>query len=339
MSNAPTPNHPVDGISVVIVNWYSEDHLATTLAALDRQTRAPARVVIIDNGSRAPIPVERYGLGPIVARSMPGNLGFAAGNNRALFDEVDTEWVALLNPDAIPEPDWLECLARAVERHPEVAAFGSLQLCADDPGRLDGLGDVYHVSGAAWRAGYRAPAVNVPTTPVSIFAPCAAAALYRRAALVELGGFDEDYFCYFEDVDLGFRLRRQGYQCLLVPDAVVRHVGSLTSGGQQSDFAVYHGHRNLVWTFFKNMPTGLLWRYLPQHLLFNLVSVLFFSLRGQARVILRAKRDALLGLPRVWRKRAPARVASDALRVAMMSGWLAPYRRKLGVLSDTADPN
>jgi len=106
-----------------------------------------------------------------------------------------------------------------------------------------------------------------------------------------------------EDVDLGFRLRLVGYRCLYVPQSVVYHVGSGTTGGQHSDFAMYHGHRNLVWTFVKNMPGILFWMLLPLHVSLNLASIIWFALRGRGGVIWRAKRDALLGLPKMWRKR------------------------------------
>lgn len=136
-----------------------------------------------------------------------------------------------------------------------------------------------------------------------IFCPSAAAALYRRIALDQIGGFDDDYFCYVEDVDLGFRLRLAGYSAVYVPDAIVRHIGSATTGGQHSDFAVYHGHRNLVWTYIKDMPGILFWALLPLHLILNLVTVVYFGIRGQGRVILRAKWDAVVGIPKMWRKR------------------------------------
>jgi GT2 family glycosyltransferase len=136
--------------------------------------------------------------------------------------------------------------------------------------------------------------------------------LYRRQALVGVGRFDEDYFCYVEDVDLGFRLRLAGHKALYVPDAVVHHIGSATTGGQQSDFVVYHGHRNVVWTFVKDMPGLLFWLLLPLHVLMNLASILWFALRGRGGVILRAKRDALLGLPKMWRKRQAIQAARTA---------------------------
>ncbi|RZI97801.1 MAG: glycosyltransferase family 2 protein, partial [Rubrivivax sp.] len=148
--------------------------------------------------------------------------------------------------------------------------------------------------------------------PGEIFAPCAAAALYRTEVLRELGGFDESYFCYMEDLDLGFRVRLRGHTIRYVPDAVVHHVGSVSSGGRLSDFAVYHGHRNAVWTFVKNMPGALFWLALPLHLAANLAMVLRFVRLGQGRVILRAKRDALRGLRRVWSERRAVQGAREA---------------------------
>ncbi len=169
--------------------------------------------------------------------------------------------------------------------------------------QLDGTGDVYHISGYAWRY-RRGKKLNYNDLKErAIFSPCACAALYRKQAVLDVGGFDDDYFCYFEDVDLGFRLQLAGYPSQYVPNAVVDHVGSYSSGGQRSDFAVYYGHRNLVWTYVKNMPDLLFWLCLPFHLILNIVSVLYFSMRGQSRAILRAKIDAYQGLPETWKKR------------------------------------
>ncbi len=146
---------------------------------------------------------------------------------------------------------------------PEAAAWGSRQLCDHDPSVLDGTGYCCHLSGTAWRARHGQRQEPRDLRAREIFAPCAAAALYRRSVLQQLGGFDEHYFCYMEDVDLGFRLRLLGHSARYVPQAVVRHVGSATSGGQRSAFALFYGHRNMVWTFVKNMPLPLLLLLLP----------------------------------------------------------------------------
>ena len=230
------------------------------------------------------------------------NLGFAAANNRAVA-ACTTEFIALLNPDAFPDPGWLGALVEAARRYPEAAAFGSRQRLEGRPGLLDGVGDVYHMSGAAWRDGHGKPTGDRYEPDGEIFSACAAAALVRRAAFLEVGGFDEDYFCYFEDVDLGFRLRLAGYTARAVGAAEVAHVGSASTGGGESRFAVYHGKRNPVWCFVTNMPFPLLLLLLPAHLALAVYEILVFTRSGRGGEILVAKWDALRGVPRAIGKR------------------------------------
>jgi GT2 family glycosyltransferase len=118
---------------------------------------------------------------------------------------------------------------------------------------------------------------------------------------------------------------------LYVPKSVVHHVGSGTTGGKNSDFSTYHGHRNLVWTFVKNMPGALFWLLLPLHLALNMVSIVWFAFRGQRSVMWRAKRDAVAGLPKMWRKREEIqkrRVASIGTLWRVMDKRLIPIRRR-----------
>jgi len=291
-----------DSVTVVIVNWNSGNHLAKCLDKLCEQTLAPTKMIIVDNASTdgSECVVEQYQ--NITLIQAFSNLGFAGGNNLA-FKEIDTQYVALLNPDAFPEPIWLERLVEAAKKYPDVAAFGSRQMIHGSDDLIDGLGDVYQLSGLVWRSGHGCQLVPDEIQNREIFSPCAGAALYRSEPLKLAGGFDEDFFCYVEDVDLGFRLRLAGYRSMLIADAVVEHVGSASTGGKHSDFAVYHGHRNLVWTYIKNMPGWMFWALLPLHLLMNIVAIVRFSLTGQSGVIIRAKKDALLGFPKMWKKR------------------------------------
>lgn len=291
-------------VTIVIVNWNGERFLERCLAALMAQTVTPHEIILVDNASTdgSLEVVRRF---PSV-RLLPqdSNTGFARGNNLAInAAAADSVWIALLNPDTFPEPRWLEECLLSAQRNPQFNFFGSKLVNASAPLLLDGAGDAYHVSGLVWRTGHGIPASALDEFEREVFSPCAAAALYRRSALLDVGGFDEDFFCYVEDVDWGFRLRLAGYRCLYVPKSVVHHVGSGTTGGKNSDFSVYHGHRNLVWTFVKDMPGLLFWLLLPLHLVLNLASIIWFVFRGQGRVVLRAKRDALLGLPKMWRKR------------------------------------
>ena len=290
--------------TLIIVNWNSWDILSRCLEKLQAQTFQHFNVLVIDNASDQAVP---YGLlsrySNITLIQNQSNLGFAAANNQAVALLDGSEWVVLLNPDAFPEPDWLQQLVGAAKENPGYSMFASRQLMEGNRHLLDGDGDVYHISGLAWREGHGTNKDKATHEPREVFSPCAAAALYRRDAFISVCGFDENFFCYVEDVDLGFRLRLMGHRCLLWPDAVVHHMGSATSGGQQGDFAVYHGHRNLIWAYVKNMPGWLFWACLPLHLAMNFVAICVFVWRGKGRVILRAKRDALWGLPKMWRMR------------------------------------
>lgn len=302
-----------DKVSVIIVNWNGERFLKRCLLALMAQTVKPHEIILLDNASSDRSLEIARGFPSVRLMLLDRNTGFACGNNLAIkAASGESEWIALINPDAFAEPRWLEALLVAAESNLGFDVFGSKLVSAVDPKVLDGAGDAYHVSGLVWRMGHGTTIPASVNNECEVFSPCAAAALYRRSTLRESGGFDEDYFCYVEDVDLGFRLRLAGYRCLYVPQSVAHHVGSGTTGGQHSAFAMYHGHRNLVWTFVKDMPGLLFWLFLPLHLLLNLVTVGVFMARGQSKVILRAKWDAIKGLPQMWAKRKQIQAARVA---------------------------
>jgi GT2 family glycosyltransferase len=288
--------------SIIIVNWNGARVLDQCLTALMNQTFQDFEIILIDNGSTD-------GSTDQIENRFPGlrliplkeNRGFASANNLGAR-VAQGRWLALLNNDAFAQPDWLEKLMTAASDHPEFSFFASCLVSAQSPKMVDGLGDVYHISGLAWRRGHNQPLEQFKSGSLEVFGACGAAALYDREQFLIAGGFDESFFCYHEDVDLSFRLRLLGHRCLYVPEAVVHHVGSF-SYGPKNDFVVYHGHRNLVWTFFKNMPSLLLVWYLPAHLLLNLISLLWFWKCGQGKIILKAKGDAIRNLPEIRRQR------------------------------------
>ncbi|MCX7897482.1 MAG: glycosyltransferase family 2 protein [Rhodocyclaceae bacterium] len=307
--------------SVIIVNYNGGEYVLRCLAALRAQTRRDFALIVVDNASSDGSCERLAALYPearlIAARR---NLGFAGAVNLAL-KEIDTPWFALLNPDAFPDADWLANLLTAAQcASGDVAAFGSQLLSYANPQRLDGIGDAYHVSGLPWRIGHGRIKCLRDEMPREIFSPCAAAALYRTEAVRAVGGFDEALFCYLEDVDLGFRLRLTGHRCFYVPSARVAHIGSAITG-RRSDFQIYHGHRNVVRVFVKNMPSVLFWLFLPAHLAMNLITLLTLAWKGHGNAVWRAKRDALRDLPKAWR----ARQATQRLRCAPFVSLLAQF--------------
>ena len=310
-------------VAVVVVSANSRAHIRATLDAIARQTVRPRRTIVVDNASSD-------GSVDEIARDYPhvelvrleDNVGFAAANNLGARLAGDCEWIATLNPDAFPAEDWLETLLAAAAAEPDFACFGSRLVLAGDDSLLDGTGDRYHVNGFAWRRDHGSAAATVRESS-EIFSPSAAAALYRRDAFLAAGGFDEAFFCYFEDTDLAFRLRLLGHRCLYVDGAVALHVGS-ASTGRLSDFTLFHQYRNLAWTYAKDMPWPLLLAYLPQHVLFQLLLLGWGVRRRRARVVVRAQWAALRGLPAVLRRRRAVQrrrvVGARELRRSMARG-------------------
>jgi GT2 family glycosyltransferase len=326
-------------VAVILVDFNAGDLLPRALRCLQEQTRRPDRTVVVDNASTdgSAEEVERDFPDVEVLR-MGANVGFAAANNAGVAAVGDCEWVALLNTDAFAEPTWLAALLEAAADAPGAASFGSRMMRAGAPQEIDGTGDVYHVSGFAWRRDHGRVLATAPDAlrREEIFSACAAAALYRRDAYLAAGGLDERFFTYHEDVDLGFRLRLDGHACLYVPASVVQHVGSATAGAD-SDHTVFYSQRNMVWTWVKNMPWPLALLYLPQHVLVNALMIAWYLTRGRGPLVLRAKRDALRGLPRVLAERRAVqrrrRVGAAQVRAPMargLTGYVAGAGRAAG---------
>jgi len=319
-------------VALIIVNYNGGQTVIKCLESVNRQVFRPHRIIVVDNAScdTSLFTIKKRFPEVEIIRNNT-NLGFAVANNIAVREAYNCHWVALLNPDAFPDPTWLENLIAVAEEKPDYSFFGSTQLKYEDQERIDGTGDVYHVSGMSWRRDFGCLKSENIRGYDEIFSPCAAAALYKRDAFLEVGGFDENFFSQIEDVDLGFRLRLSGYKCLHVPKAIVYHIGS-ASFGKNSQLADYYAHRNMVWTFFKNMPRLMFWRYLPQHILINVFILLWLSLKGRSFVIFKAKWDALKDLKRILKQRKViqnnSNIDSKEILAVMPKGWLLPFSRE-----------
>ena len=321
MSNPPA-------VSVIVLNWNGVHFLGRCLDAIAAQTFRDYEVIVLDNASTdssiEDVP-SRWPTFQVVRFDQ--NLGFAAGNNRGA-EKASGHWIAFLNNDAFPEPEWLAHLIGAAQAHPEFSFFSSRLVYADNLDLAQDTGDIYHVSGFAWPRDNNCPVQNAHLQGGEVFSPCAAAALYDRAAFLEVGGFAEQFVSHYEDVDIGFRLRLRGYRCLYVPEAVVPHVGS-ASYGRESDRTVYQVQRNVIWSYLTNMPGWLFWKYLPAHLFTNLVFLIYYSLRGQWKVVWKAKWQAARSLPAMIKKRkviqSARRVDLAEIERVLEHSWLGPF--------------
>lgn len=291
-------------VTVIVLNYNSDDYLIQCLSALKAQDYTDFAVIVADNNSddesftsaRETIKDDRFRFVPIAENS-----GFARGNN-LMISEARSPLVALLNPDAVPERNWLGKLVEAAATYPHIDMFGSTQISLNNPKFLDGAGDNYLAYGVPWRGGFGHRIENLPPTH-EVFSPCGAAAMYRRAAFQEAGGFDERYFCYVEDVDLAFRLRLRGAKCLQIAEAIVHHAGGVSSAGDNYYFSIFHGTRNMIWTFVKNMPGPLFWPLLPVHIAILIVLLFRAALRRRIRPTVGGIAAAVAGLSNIWKSR------------------------------------
>jgi len=242
-------------VCVVIVTYNSGKTLAKCLSALEAQSFTDFNLIVVDNASdqRPSDLLQSYGR-PYTYLEMAENLGFAQAMNEALQVTSASLFVAL-NPDAFPKRDWLSELVEAADKAKNVAAFGSVQLRAEAQGDIDGYGDHFLISGQAWRG------ISIPEESARAlhycFGVCAAAALYRTELLKRIGGFDRRFFCFYEDVDVSFRLRLIGHECAVVSSAIVEHIGGASFAGK-SELSDYLISRNLWWVVLKDMPIALL---------------------------------------------------------------------------------
>jgi len=292
------------GVAVVIVNFNGETLLPDCLAALAAQTLAPAEIVVADNGSRdGSLALLRARHPHVGALALGRNFGFAGGANRGVR-ATSAPWVCVLNSDATPAPDWLAELTAAA-RDERTWALGSVLVSAAT-GRIESAGDQYSAAGYAYKLLRDRPLDALPAEPYRVFAAPGAAPVFRRDVFDALGGYEERFFLYYEDVDLAFRAVLAGWHALLVPSArVVHRLGATTRSHARARFYVA---RNSAWCAVRCLPhTGP--RSLARRWLVELRSN---RPRRLAPVEVAGRLAGVAGLPRALRERRAIQAARTA---------------------------
>lgn len=287
------------------------------------QTFRDFEIVVVDNGSQdgsvewleAHVPAAR-------AIRNAANLGFAAANNQGIRASA-APLLATLNNDAWPEPGWLQALVEAADRAGPAGMFASKIVLNGPEARMDSAGIEVDRAGVAWNRRWGERDTAQESEPIEVFGPSAAAALYRRSMLDQIGLFDEDLFAYYEDVDLAWRAQWAGWRCLYVPKAQVRHVHSATSG-RGSPFKSRLLGRNKWWVIAKNYPFASMARYLPAMLLIDAGAMLLAAAAGRHLGPVRGRWAALRGWRTMWRKRR--QVQRHAHRPIAWHTILSPIR-------------
>lgn len=320
--------------SIIIVNYNAKRFLQDAIDSVAAQIKIPYELILVDNASTDGSLDDLYTdhIKNFKLLALEENTGFARGNNIAAAQARGT-WIALLNPDAQAAPDWLLEYRKATEAYPDTPMFGGATISTADLSKLDGAGDCYFFLGIPWRGGYTRPVSELPGIG-ECFSPCGASALYRRDLFLEVGGFDERYFCYGEDVDIGFRLRLEGYRCIFWPAAKALHFGSGTTS-VASTFAVHHGTRNRFWMFVKDMPPLAFWSLIGGHIAISLVLLVRGMMKGRGGPTWSGLKAGFQGIGPVWqdRKRVQKRrkVSSATILRAMSWNWNLVRHRKADV--------
>ncbi len=291
-------------ISVVVPNWNGRNWLPECLDAIARQERAPDEVIVIDNGSADGSLEYLQAWHPAVrVHALGANTGFAHAANCGLAVATGS-FVALVNTDVVLAPDWLRRVAAALEGDPAAASIACKMLSLDRPDVVYDAGDVLRRDGACEQRGRFGRDDGRWDVPGEVFGACAGAALYRRDAALEVGGFDERYFAYLEDVDLALRLHLAGWRCRYEP-AVALHAG------QGSSHQLPHGHlfmvqRNSLLLMAKAFPL----RWLPM-VIYRQTGWAWHALRERRMgAHLLATASVLPLLPSVLRERRALRKAA-----------------------------
>ena len=290
-------------VSVIIPNWNTVKFLGPCLTSLREQTFQNFETILVDSGSTDDSLSFVAGNFPEVRTiSLGENRGFSGAVNAGIRAS-DAELVVLLNNDTEQDPAWLAELMRAAENHPEAGSFASKLLDFHDRHVLDGAGDALRKSGLPYRLGHGERDHGQFEKRVPVFGACAAAALYRREMLDDVGLFDEDFFAYCEDGDLSFRAQLAGYGCLYVPEAVVYHVGGASIGGKRSPAATRLGTRNGICLLVKDLPAPLVPGILLPFVAGQVSRLAVTAISGVLPAHLKGLVEALRLLPKMLRKR------------------------------------
>jgi GT2 family glycosyltransferase len=307
--------HPL--LSVIIPNWNGKRFLEECLDSLKEQTFHNFETILVDNGSTdgsAKYAEERYGDFVRIIRNKK-NLGFTGGNNVGIA-AAKGEYIVLLNNDTWAEPTWLEELVNATQLDRPVGMWASKVYSYYKRDRIEAVGELIYWDGLNRSRGQYEHEEGQYEKMEEIFFPPGCGGMYRKVVFEEIGLFDEDFFAYGDDAEIGIRARLAGWKCVYVPKAILYHKNS-GSTGQYSPFKAFYVERNRFWITLKYFPLPLLFLSIFFTLYrFTLQAYGALTHRGAAGkftksysflrlvgILLKAYGSGFRYLPRMWKKR------------------------------------
>lgn len=281
-------------VSVIIPNYNGEHFLKECLEALKRQTFDAMEVILVDNASTDDsIKLAKELYREIRVIELHDNTGFAYAVNRGI-EAAKGEYVLLLNNDTIVFPNFVKNQYKMIKGKPDVFSCSALMIQNQNHELVDDAGDELAVLGWGFAPDRDKP-VSGCGVPHEVFSSCAGAAIYRKAVFDEIGLFDESFFAYLEDMDVGYRARLAGYRNLYNPYAKVYHLGSASSGSRHNAFKVELSARNSMYMMKKNMPV---WQYilnLPFIVAGIAIKTVYFAKKGIAGAYIRGIYRGIFG--------------------------------------------
>ncbi len=311
-------------VAAVILNWNGFDNTVECVQSLQNSGYSNLHIVVADNGSKNNEAQRlQQTLPDVTVLANEKNLGVAGGNNtglRFVLNDPSFEYVIMMNNDLMVAPGAIHALVRPAQTNTHVGMVASRMMNYFRRDEIDNAGIFLLTSGLGY---------NRKSEAMPLFCPCSGFGLYRTQALQDIRMpndevWDDDYFAYVDELDVGFRVRMTGYTAAYADDAVAYHKDGASSGGPASDFSIYHGHRNNVWFILKDFPLPMLLRHLPSILATQLGTFVLYARRGRLRLVLKAKWDAVRRLKTVLRKR---RAVQRMLKVPMSSMERSMVRR------------
>lgn len=268
-------------VSIIIPNYNGEKYLKACIEAVREQDYKDYEIILIDNNSTDSDYAWVQEESDIRFYKLDQNYGFSGGVNEGI-KKARGKYILLLNNDTVVCPGFITALVKAIEKHEYIFGVSSKMIRYHEKHLIDDAGDRYNLLGWATKRG-DGKSVDYYTEETSVFSICAGAALYRKDKLIALGGFDEAFFAYMEDVDLSYRALIHGYENKYCPEAKVYHIGSATSGSRHNAFKVHLAARNNLYVIYKNMPILQQLINLPFLSLGCLIKYMYFLKKGYGR--------------------------------------------------------
>ncbi len=323
-------------IKIIVLNWNGKHFLQDCLTSLRRQTFRDFQTILVDNGSKdGSVEYVNAEFPEVQILALKENVGFTGGNIagwKLVREGPPSGMIVLLNNDTEAHPQWLAELYKASQQYPDAGIFASKMMMFDERTRIENCGFGMSEIGFAIDLGRGEPDSPEWSYPRRVFGACAGAAAYRRGMLEKIGFLDDDFFMTAEDIDLSFRAQLHGYHCWMIPSAIVYHCyrGAMRKyPARQAFFA----HRNSALVYLKNMPTGLMLRFLPSRMLYELAAAVYAMKTGLGWPFLKAKFDALLKVPKMLRKRkeiqSSRKISNSELHSLMEKRWFKDKLQKM----------